>query len=291
MAKATPQSTATPETALEKKGPTEMVAYDFGEDASSAAKPAAGYEAQTAEDGSIPFLYLLQSNSPGVAEEINGAKAGMFRNTVTGQLYPGKEQGPEIIPAYTRHEYTAWKPNMGGFQGRYDIEHPVVLAAKAKAVEKKLPFGELYDAEGNELTETFAVFAVIGADLSMVVIPFSSTKIKVYKNWMTRNRTLLVPGPVVGDKPTRVNPPLFANVARLGSVFTKSDKGDYFALTVRAAIEDDLMRSLIAPSDPRYLAAKSLKKLAESGEAKVNYEKAAEERQAQQKSAEGRAAF
>jgi len=291
MAKATPQSTAAPETALEKKGPTEMVAYDFGEDAGTASKPAAGYEQQTAEDGSIPFLYLLQSNSPGVAEEINGAKAGMFRNTVTGTLYAGKEAGPLVIPAYTRHEYTAWKPNMGGFQGRYDIEHPKVLAAKARAVEKKLPFGELYDEDGNDLTETFAVFAVIANDLSMVVIPFSSTKIKTYKNWMTRNRTLLVPGPVVDGKPTKINPPLFANLAQFGSVFTKSDKGDYFALTVRAAVEDDLMKSLMGPGDPRYQAAKSLKKLAESGEAKVNYEKAAEERQAQQKSGEAKIPF
>ena len=54
----------------------------------------AGMENVTADDLQIPFLSILQSNSPQLDESegkyIDGAKAGMILNTVTNEIFDGK---------------------------------------------------------------------------------------------------------------------------------------------------------------------------------------------------------
>ena len=46
----------------------------------------AGLEHMDKEDFALPFLRLLASNSPEVSD-VEGARPGMFYNSVTGQLH------------------------------------------------------------------------------------------------------------------------------------------------------------------------------------------------------------
>ena len=66
----------------------------------------AGFEGADSQSFAIPYLIILQSNSPQVDEDdgkyIKGAKVGMFLNTVTGEIFDGKE-GVNLVPCTSPH--------------------------------------------------------------------------------------------------------------------------------------------------------------------------------------------
>ena len=87
-----------------EKANTSMAAFDYGSHA------AEGFENQTQEDLKIPFLSVLQSNSPQCDDEnFPDARPGMIFNSVTEELADGKE-GVVFVPATTDHVYTEWVP-------------------------------------------------------------------------------------------------------------------------------------------------------------------------------------
>lgn len=154
-----------------------------------------GFDNQTSQDLAIPFLGLLQDLSPQVKKKndkfIEGAEPGMMFNTVTNELFP---ETVYIVPCFTEHVYVEWKPRDqgGGFVGTHGINEKLVVDAKSKAVK----FNELFTEDGNELDETFYVYALLldAADstesVSPIVLAFNSSKIKVYKQLMTKLRTI-----------------------------------------------------------------------------------------------------
>lgn len=241
----------------EKNENVGLVPYDYGQDAGS------GFEGQTQEDLSIPFLTVLQALSPQVVDnQPEGARAGMLFNTVTQELHDGKE-GLLFVPCMTQHVFVEWIPRKkgGGFVGVHDLASPVVARAREKSTE----FGKFwtYDEAGNEdnqLVETFYVFGVMtgtdpanATELSPVILAFTSTKIKVYKGWST----------LVNKRKDRA--PLFAFLVHLGSVSQENASGKFFNFSLRNV-------SMLAPDDARYTAAKGLKALIGSGRAKAAYE-------------------
>jgi hypothetical protein len=242
--------------------PTAMVVHDYGDDEGG------GYEHQTKYDSSIPFLVCLQPGSPQVLEAKGGARAGMIWNSVTDQLWDGKD-GVTFVPATTRHSYTEFVPREkgGGFKGQHELESGVITKARANGA-----FGKLHTPDGNELVETFYVYGVIcdkdGQAESMAVIAFTSTKIKTYKKWMTTLRSYQAPQ----ADGSRVSPPLFAHVSILGTETQKNDKGTFHVFTARPA-KGSVAESLIGREDPRYIMAKACRALVDAGAAKVDYSK------------------
>src|SRR5688500_7171958 len=77
----------------------------------------------TAGDLRIPYSAVLQSNSPqvnpGHAKYSEGAQAGMFMNTATGEVFDGRKEGIVLIPCAYQRDYDEWKdrdgPEGGGF--------------------------------------------------------------------------------------------------------------------------------------------------------------------------------
>src|SRR5690242_478415 len=88
-------------TTQEPSGSTDMAMYEGYE-----ADRGAGFENQTAEDISVPFIEILQSNSPEVAVE-DGPRPGTLINRTTGEIFPGKD-GIPFIPAVTNHVVVEW---------------------------------------------------------------------------------------------------------------------------------------------------------------------------------------
>lgn len=254
-----------------------VAAYDYGDDMVQVGKGvASGYEHQTAADAQVPWIVLLQAGSPVVAEnKIPGAAAGMFMNTVTGQLFDaraetGKPQTAKepvvFVPATTRHEFVRWKKRDagGGLVGRYEIDSPVVAKAVAEG-----RFGN-YEVDGDDLVETFYVFGVLckGEEPEgMAVIGFTSTKIKAYKNWNSKVRAHTIS--INGEK---YMPPLYAHIARMYCEFEKFNEGSAWVTKIEplnGAVKD----SLISKEDPRFQMAKLCKEMVEQGQAKVDYAK------------------
>lgn len=266
---------------LVKQESSAMEVYDYGEDAVDVGSGTGiGFENQTAQDTSIPFMTLLQPITPCVVEQtVEGAQAGMWMNSVTKELFPGKT-GFYFVAATTRHEYIQFRPRNkgGGFVARYEIDDPVVTAAKARAKELGLNFGTYYvdnegrtGEEGDELSETFTVPGVICDDtdaLGMVVIAFKGTGIKCYKQAMTTIRQVTVEGP--GGK--KQIPAIYTHLWKIGSQVTKNNDGVFFVPTYAPGLGSP--KTLLKKEDPRFIMAKACKQLVEGNTAAINYDKA-----------------
>ena len=140
-----------------------------------------GFENQSSDDYSIPFITILQALSPQL-EDNPDLRQGMIINTVTNEAVDGKK-GIAFIPATTQHVYVEFKPREqgGGFVGVHNPTSQVVINAKNASQS----FGKYATPAGNELIETFYVYGIVVGDdgsNSQAVLAFTSTKIKKYKN-------------------------------------------------------------------------------------------------------------
>lgn len=239
-----------------------IAVYDYGDDAS------AGFEGTTKDDYSIPFIAVLQALSPQV-ELLDSAKAGMIINTVTNDLVKGDE-GVLFIPCITKHQFIEWVPRDkgGGFVAAHELDSPLV-----KSIKEGGGFGKVVLDNGNELIETFYVFGVkLNADGSgeQAMIAFTSTKIKAYKQWLTKARAIQIALPTG----RRITPPLFAHVYKLTTVKQKNNKGEFYNWNA-AFNGPDAASCRLAPDSEAYQSARAVKEMVESGQAKVDHSQGA----------------
>lgn len=271
-----------PPTAMTKPHETTAIeVYDYGDDSGQ------GFENQDMSDRKLPMLVLLQSNSPQVVESKGKIPVGSFLNSVTGEIY----EDVTIVPAVTDHCFVAWVPrdDGGGFRGRYAKDAPIVAAMIKRNDGRnvgKIPFPQVdaagkpkLDAKGKpeptqELVESYEVYCIIykGEEIvGFAVIPFTSAKIKVYRAWNSQIRDF---SPTIGGKKIPAGKiPLFAHRVRMTSESDTNAKGT-FMIPVLSPAEggDDLVKSLLPKTDPRYQAAKLLHDQVLAGLAKAAWE-------------------
>lgn len=245
---------------------TGVVQYDYGEHA------AAGFENQTQNDLTVPFLDILQPLSPQVEEDgIPGAKPGMIFNTVTDDLFAA-DTGVVFVPVLTARMFVEWIPRKqgGGMVGRHQPGDEVVKRAIEQNAERGDKFGKYYtyDENGepdNELVETFYVYGIAFPDADTmdgdeVVIAFRSTKIKPYKAWMSKIHKF------------KGRTPLWAHAARLTTVKQSNDQGSYFNF-VAQPLNGTVKESLLDPNnDPRFKAGAELYELLKVGSVRMSDE-------------------
>lgn len=214
--------------------------FDYGEYSHS------GFEGTKLADLSIPFINVLQSNSPEVEDQlIEGCKAGDLINSVTKEIL---KQPVIVIPVFKEVAVVEWIPRNkgGGIAGRHEIDSEVFLNALKKnggsrippkdADGKRIPFKS---PDNNDLVETYYVYCLImdeeGTSVEgYCVLSFSSTKIKVHKDWMTSMYTI------------KGRPPIFANRCKVSTTKQKNDSGTYFNYKI-APMADTWRESLINP--------------------------------------------
>jgi hypothetical protein len=264
--------------ALTPPPPTQaMEVFDYGEDAGL------GFENQTMADRKLPIIELLQSNSPEVAESKGKVWAGQFRNTVTGEIY----EEVFFVPAITDNCWTEWIPrdDGGGFRGRHAINSKIVREAIARNDGRaigKLPVPQQPDPKTgkpqptHELVEGFEIYGIVydaktGEIAGFAMIPFTSTKIKVYRAW---NSAIGNFAPTLGGKklaPGQV--PIFAHRVKLTSE-SETKATNTYMIPVLSPAEggDDLKNSMLPKTDARYVAAKKLHGDVLAGLAKAAYE-------------------
>jgi hypothetical protein len=222
----------------------QVAVYDYGADAG------AGFEGQSGEDYALPFLGLLQPNSPEL-ENIEGAKQGQLINSVSQELFEG-DVGVPFIPCTTEHCYVEWRPREkgGGIVKNHALDSKEVAEARAK-----VRVGKYVNAEGNELVETFYVYgvAILPDGPMAMAIAFTSTKIKVYKAWMTRAKSVMVQTPN-----GKVNPPLFAHIYHVRSTKEENTKGKFWNYDIKTN-RPTLEESRLAPNDDLYVMARDLR--------------------------------
>lgn len=271
------------------------IAVDYGEDAGS------GFEGMTQEDFKVPFLNVLQTNSPQLDESsgkyIEGAKAGMLHNSATDDVYSGKE-GVVFVPCLTKHVYIEWRPRDagGGFVGQHEFDSDLVAKAKAASTA----FGKYTSPDGNQLVETFYIYAVVCDEqanpVGPVVIQATSMKIKPYKGWASKvGAYMQAVKDGNGNVVRKIRPPIFAHLTRMTTVGQKNAKGSFYNIKLDPARAGNgvsaLEASLLDPKGAAFQAAKDFKALIEGGTVKVDHSSERSENQDSTYSDDGPAHF
>lgn len=161
----------------------------------NAAPMGKGFEEADADAFAIPFLAMLQKGTPQADPDdpayIKGAKAGMFMNTVTLELYTEVE----IIPCAYQRRFNRWAPrdSGGGFKGTFMPSAVPGLEASGKISMSEegrwyfsLPDGSINEKKCDILTDTRMHFCqqVDDGRLVPVLVSLSRTQLKKSKNWM-----------------------------------------------------------------------------------------------------------
>lgn len=150
------------------------------------------------QDIGIPFLYILQTNSPQVNPDhpkyIKGAVAGMLYVTVLEKIYEGREGGIQAVPCYYERLNVEWVPREkgGGFVNSYDPSDPIKDKAKIVKVNDK---DVLMLPNGNILQDTAYWYLMVkgGPAWQQLVMPFKSTMLKASRKWNADLSTIYLP--------------------------------------------------------------------------------------------------
>lgn len=153
------------------------------------------------KDIAIPYLYVLQTNSPQCnpdhAKYIKGATAGMLYLSNLERIYPGREAGLLVVPCYYERLITEWLPRSagGGLIASHDPDADIVKTAVLKTVEDK---EVLVLPNGHELVETaYHYFLAKPLDENtwiQCIAPFKSTSLKASRRMNSIISTSTIPG-------------------------------------------------------------------------------------------------
>lgn len=234
--------------------------HDYGE------MGGAGFEDVKSTDLAIPFLTLLQTNSPAVEEE--KGKPGQYLNSVTGDIYDSIPFQPVLL----QEVWVEWVPRTrgGGIIELHAPDSELIRAILEENNGQRIP---PKGADGrrqpfmngdNEVVETHYIYGNIlndeGTDIDgFGLLSFSSTKIKPYRGFVTAMRLM------------KGSPPIFAFRAKIGAAKQKNESGTFFNYDIRP-LGADWSISLIDPSEQRHLldAGIELRKMIQSGQAKAD---------------------
>jgi hypothetical protein len=229
-----------------------------------------GSEGMTTADYAIPFIGILQSNSPQVDDDsgkyLKGAKKGMFINTVTNELFDG-DKGIIFIPCARSHMVVEWIPrdDGGGFVAQHEVTADVVLEARKKADTQ---FGKLKAANGNDLVETFYVFGIQvlpDGRLEQAMLAFASTQIKKYKQWMTIYRNIIM----TDGSGKSFNPAIYTHQYKLTTQAEENKKGKFIGWRIVFA-GGEASKSLV--TDPKlYQTCKIFHEMCGKGKVQADY--------------------
>lgn len=212
-------------------------------------------------DMALPFLTILQKNHPqceeGNEKRIEGARPGMFMDTVMGDIYPG-HPGLEVILCGSKRVIVEWKDRDagGGLVGQHSMDSDIIRRSTRNSK------GKMVLSNGNILMETVYHFLLVKDPntglFREMVFPMVSTFLKESRRWMTliKMRTA-----TIGKK--TFHPPMFGQRFLISTVLTK--KNQYTWQIPVISPMDELV------SDPEtYHRAKALNKLIEEGKVAVS---------------------
>lgn len=241
-----------------------------------------GFEGADNSAYAIPFLQILQKMSPVVdkddAKYIEGAQAGMLFNSVTQQLFDGKE-GTTIIPCSYKRSFIQWGGREGaekGFKGEFTPEQIEEMTAKGEIVasEGKLfkpeKDGSFHEKKSDRYEDTRLHFVLVddgSGNFTQAMLSLSASQIKASKMLMTALQQKKI------DTPRgRATPPTFANLVKVTTVGMKNDQGTWSGLRMDL---DGLVTDKLLYED-----AKAFYKAVVSGAVNVDHSKSEQSEQA-----------
>jgi len=220
----------------------------------------AGFDGMTQEDFALPFLRLLTNTSPEVGE-VDGAMPGMILNTVTGELFNGKE-GIFVVPCAYVRQYIEWAPRG---QGSGAPIHVYPATSDILSQTHREPGDNKDYLDNGNYIENTANHYVMVIDQNGVpnpaMISMRSTQLKKSRKWNSMMQSVKVQG-----KNGLFTPPMFSQVYRLTTVAESNDKGKWFGWEIER----------VGPVDSAdvYQACKAFAQSINAGDVKVKHEHA-----------------
>lgn len=240
--------------------------FDYGDDSG------AGFETTKGSDLSIPFLNVLQSNSPDVQKCQDGSIIlGMIKNSVTGEYI--KRSGFNFLPVHKEEAFVEWVPRIkgGGFVKLHAPDSEEVakaLEANGGRMPKKGADGKKIPVMigANELVETYYVYGLLideaGENTNgFAVIAFTSTKIKPYRDWLTS--MFMIKG----------RPPMYAIRAHISTEVQTNESGTFANIKIGPQSEGNWVKSLVGRSSPLYAEGKAFQEMVINGLARADFSK------------------
>jgi len=181
-----------------------------------------GFEGVRVEDQTIPFLRILQANSPQCKRDSGiTCREGDVFNTVEQSVFNG-EQGVNVIPVRFTPRIIEWKPRAAG--GGFIAAHPYnVDLSGCERNERRV---WVNPSNGHEFVET-AEYACIQLlpedDFRRVVIAFTSTQIR-------KSRALLTVASQITVRTRdgrRLQAPLYSTVYSFTTVPESNELGEW----------------------------------------------------------------
>ena len=191
----------------------------------------------SAEDVALPFLKVLSQLSPEL-ESVEGAKAGMIYNTVTGEVFDGTK-GILVVPCHYERKYIEWTPRGQG-SGAPVAVHPATSDIMNKTFRKQ---GESKDylENGNYIENSAQHYVIVideqgGAAPALIVM--KSTQLKKSRKWNSMMMTLKMQG---ANGP--FTPPSYSHVYRLTTSKESNDKGTWYGWEIERVgpVEDPMV--------------------------------------------------
>lgn len=178
-----------------------------------------GYEGIRASDYAVPFLRVLQPNSPETIEGdpsyVPGAKPGIFLNSLTKELY-----GPsiELIPIKSDAIWLEYTPKVGDKRGAFQGKHSV-----GSIEVRGNPFDGMFRIDnGNEIKETMVFYCLVKDHERELPVAFSltSSMIKHGKSWNSLIFTARLP--------SGKQAPYFGGYWKISLTLNQNDDGRWF---------------------------------------------------------------
>lgn len=238
-----------------------------------------GFEDLDARDMTIPFVSLLQSNSPQCKKKndkrIDGAEAGFIHNTVDDRIWDG-DQGLVFVPAYIEKALVEWRPrgedgSGGGFAGRHPWDGGIHQKMRSSGLGPK----DWKTTEGNNLRETYYVWGfIVDPDnlpetvedcIDYAIVAFDRTKISVWRKYVTKLRQMMEPLDSGGKRKV----PLWRNLIRIKSSYVPNGDNDYYNFDLTPA-RGSRLESLLDDDSVVVEAAQAFRAAIKGGAAKAN---------------------
>ena len=175
-----------------------------------------GFENTDASTFKTPFLKILQALSPELKRSdpkyIPDAQQGYFCNSASQELY----EDVNIVVLKVEHSLIVWKPDRGGFVGRYSKDQEENIVAKKDGVKK-------WDKEGNIVMDTIEFFCLNADEPSDIfILSLSAASFKHARSFATRLRMLKIDGKLVNVS--------WAGVWKISTTEESNEKGTWYTI-------------------------------------------------------------
>ena len=174
------------------------------------------------DDLALPFLKILSGLDP-LLDELDHAKRGDLYNTVSGQVYKGKD-GIRVIPWAYQRRYIQWAPRGSGSGAPtaiYETQQDCPKVQRSKDDNKDYVVG----GDGEYIEETHQHFVlIVGEDGSVetALIAMKSTALKKSRKWNSMMSSITMQG-----KNGPFTPPRYSQVYLMKTVQEENSKGSW----------------------------------------------------------------